>query len=147
MLYELIEIRLDKALALAWDSEFQKAYAELDLLLRMYPDDIRVHDLYAQVLEGEVYSFGEGYGRSDEKLRRARRHEYYVLRHCPDLKNACVYRAIDALAGQARVCGKKRYVIQLEQILHQVYGHPIWDASKYATHDSPYARGESVEEW
>jgi hypothetical protein len=122
MLYESVEERLDNAYELAWKGNRKKAYAELDLLLQAYPDDVEVHHLYAQLLEEEVYTSGEKYGRFDDRLRRIRKHYYHLIRHCEDIETTFVYHAISELAGQAEAFGKKQHAARLKQILHEVYG-------------------------
>jgi hypothetical protein len=133
----MLDKLMDKLMDKYFDSppqhfEFPMIYAELDLILKMYPDDLGVHDFYADVLLDEVYSFGEDRERPDEKLRKARKHHYYVIRHSEVAKSDYLYRAIEGLAGQARVLGKKRYEIRLNQILRQVYGETSWGDSEYA---------------
>jgi len=146
VVYELIQRRLDIADALAWDREFKKAYAVLDLVLRMYPDDLRVHDAYADVLTDEVYTCGDECECPDEKLRKARRHHYFVLRHSTDAKGDHVFRALAGLADQARVNEKDRYESRLDGIITELYGKQRWNRSELAEFDSPCTKGESVEE-
>lgn len=139
MLYELIEKRLANVLALMWDCEFQKAYTELDLLLRMYPDDLRVHDAYASVIQFEVYQFSEDYGPSDEKLRKARKHNYYVIRHCTDAQSRYMFRALSGLAFQAEAFEKKRHKIRLNRIISELYGQRHWELSQGVGDDTEHA--------
>lgn len=118
---EQIERRLWNARALARDCEFKKAYAALDRVLRMHPNELSVHDVYAWMLEDEVEFVGEVGKCATEKLRKARKHHHFVLKHSTNPRSIYVYSALRGLIRQARFLGKRRYELRLEQLTKNWY--------------------------
>ena len=136
MTNELIQKRLWTAGTLAQRCEFKKAYALLDRVLRIYPEDLRVHAAYAEALEVEVDFVGEVCECTIEKLRKARKHHYFVLRHTTNFQSGYVHKAIHGLLRQARFLGKKRYEIRLAQIFSQHRLHTYFVSTPRAERDS-----------
>jgi hypothetical protein len=122
MVYELIEKQLAIANALTRKHEFKKAYTLFDRVLRLYSNDFRAHEAYAGALEDEWNNFADVCECPEEKLRKARTHRYFVLRHSTDFTSAYVYRALKGLLGQARLLGKGRYAVRLEQTIARLDG-------------------------